>query len=194
MDPVRHLAKRRQIMDAAAELFASKGLAATTTAEICKASAMSAGNVFHYFASKRDIFFAVIVDGEAEKAEYLATARSSRDPLAGLLDVVEILIAPAADPLGPPLVMEAMMQAQRDPDLARWLDRDRANEQAVIEELIRKATVAGQIDPGMDPRHTASWISTLIGAYYLQAATDTQFHAAEQASTLGLVIKRFLCA
>ena len=192
VDPAKHEAKRRQILDAAARLFATKGFDGTTTAEICKAAGMSSGNLFHYFGSKREIFFAVIIDGEDEKGAALAEAQSRDDAWAALLDVVELLAWPATVPLGPPLVMEAMLQAHRDPELAEWLERDQADERAVIEALISRGVAGGQIDPGVDVPDAAAWVVAIIGAYYMQAATETGFRPNEQSQHLRLLMTRFL--
>jgi AcrR family transcriptional regulator len=194
VNPARRQAKRQQIIDGAAVLFATQGFDGTTTAQICRATGMSSGNLFHYFASKRDIFVAVITHDEDEKAAQLAAAQARDDPWAALLDVVDLLVAPATYELGPPLVMEAMVQAQRDPDLAAWLTRDQANEQAVIEELVARAIDARVIDPGMAARGVASWISAMIGALYLQAMSDPEFRPADQVPVLRVMLERFLRA
>jgi AcrR family transcriptional regulator len=52
--------RRAQILDAAALVFAHKGLTGTRTADIAAACRMSEGLLFHYFASKEDIFAAVV--------------------------------------------------------------------------------------------------------------------------------------
>ncbi len=192
VDPAKHEAKRRQILDAAAELFAAKGLDRTTTAQICRAAGTSSGNLFHYFNSKREIFFAVIIDGADEKAAALAAARNRHDVWAALLDVVELLTWPATVPLGPPLVMEAMLQARRDPELAEWLERDQAGERAAIEALLSRGIETGRIAPGIPAYDAATWVMAVIGAFYLQAATDPGFRPAEESAGLRLVLERFL--
>ncbi|HEX6336834.1 MAG TPA: TetR/AcrR family transcriptional regulator [Jiangellaceae bacterium] len=192
VDPAKHQARRRQILDAAGELFATKGFDGTATADICKAAGMSAGNLFHYFSSKREIFYAVIIDGEDEKAAQLAEAQRRGDVWAALLDVIELLTWPATVPLGPPLVMEAMLQAQRDPQLAEWLERDQADEQAAVEALITRGVETGQLDPGVGPADAATWVIAMVGAFYLQVATDTRFRPHEQATNMRLVLRRFL--
>jgi AcrR family transcriptional regulator len=192
VDPQRYATKRRQVLDAAAEVFAAHGLDAATTAQICRAAGMSPGNVFHYFASKREIFLAVIADGEEGKATRLAAATQSPDPVAGLVEVVRLLIEPAGHPLGPPLVMEAMLQARRDPDLQAWLERDRQAELAALSDLLTRAHRAGRIDPELPVAAAATWLNMLVGAFYLQAATDPAFDPVEQTHTLDLVINRFL--
>ena len=192
VDPAKHQAKRRQIIDAAAELFATKGFDGTTTADVCKAAGMSSGNLFHYFGSKREIFFAVIIDGEDEKAAHLAEAQGRDDVWAALLDIVALLTWPATVPLGPPLVMEAMLQAHRDPELAAWLERDQADERSAIETLLTRGAATGQINPGIEIPDAAAWVMATIGAFYLQAATDTSFQPAEQSEHLCLLLTRFL--
>ncbi|MFH9983452.1 TetR/AcrR family transcriptional regulator [Streptomyces sp. NPDC017179] len=195
VDPARHQARRRHIVNAAAELFAAKGFERTTTAEICKAAGMSAGNLFHYFPNKRAIFHAVFEDDEhdgATKAERLATARTADDPWTALLDTVDLLAAPAMEPLVPALVMEAMIQAYRDPDLEALLSRDNDEEQSTIITLLHNAAAAGQIDPALDPDDTAAWVMALIAALYTSAATDPSFNPADQLPTLRLILHRFL--
>lgn len=192
VDPAKHGAKRRQVLDAAAELFATKGFDGTTTAAICKSAGMSAGNLFHYFGSKREIFFAVIIDGEDEKAAALAETQDRDDVWAALLDVVELLTWPATVPLGPPLVMEAMLQAHRDPELAQWLERDQADEAATVEALLGRGIETGQIVPGIPAHDAAAWVMAIIGAFYLQAATDPGFRPTEESANLRILLERFL--
>ncbi|KPC84528.1 MULTISPECIES: TetR/AcrR family transcriptional regulator [Streptomyces] len=195
VDPARHQARRRHIINAAAELFAAKGFERTTTAEICKAAGMSAGNLFHYFPNKRAIFHAVFEDEEhdgATKAERLAAARTADDPWTALLDIVDLLAAPAAEPLVPALAMEAMIQAYRDPELEALLSRDNDEERSTITGLLHDAAAADRIDPTLDPDDTAAWIMALIAALYTSAATDPSFTPAAQLPTLRLILHRFL--
>lgn len=194
VDPARQHARRQQIIHAAAELFATRGFAGTTTTEICRAAGMSSGNVFHYFRSKRDIFYAVLRYDENEKAERLATAQHSDDPWTALLDVVDLLVAPATQPFGPALVMTAMIQATHDAELAAWLDEDDAAERAALQTLVTRAIRANQIDPGLDAGTVASWISAMISAFYFQALSDSGFRPANEIQTLRIALRRFLRA
>ncbi|MGV9245496.1 TetR/AcrR family transcriptional regulator [Streptomyces sp. NPDC003710] len=194
VDPAKHQARRRHILDAAATLFAAKGYERTTTADICKAAGMSAGNLFHYFPNKRAIFLAVFADDGEGKTERLAQAQSADDPWEALLEVVDFLAAPAAEPLAPPLVMEAMVQAYRDPELEALLSHGNAQEHAAIAALLSKAADAGRIDPGLDPNGTATWVLALIASLYTSAATSPGFNPAEQLPTLRLILQRFLQA
>lgn len=139
VDPAKHKARRQHIVDAAAQLFATKGFERTTTAEICRAAGMSAGNLFHYFANKRAIFLAVFEDEDSDKAERMAAAETAEDPWNALLEVIDLLAAPALEPLAPHLVMEAMVRAYRDPEVEAALSSSTADEQKTVAVLLRRA-------------------------------------------------------
>ena len=54
-DPADSLDRREVILGAAAELFAAKGVAATTVREIADAVGILSGSLYHHFASKQSI-------------------------------------------------------------------------------------------------------------------------------------------
>lgn len=198
VDPAKHRERRRHIVNSAAALFASKGFERTTTSEICKAAGISTGNLFHYFPNKRALFHAVFEEGDGHedgaesKASRLAAARTADDPWQALLDTVDLLTAPAMEPLAPALVMEAMVQSYRDAELASLLSREEDEERSTVVALLRAAAAAGQIDPELDPEETATWVMALIATLYTSAATEDSFEPAEQLPTLRLILSRFL--
>jgi TetR/AcrR family transcriptional regulator, cholesterol catabolism regulator len=51
--------KRKQIVDSAAALFETEGYAVTTMAAIARASGLAKASLYHYFASKHEILFAI---------------------------------------------------------------------------------------------------------------------------------------
>lgn len=52
--------RRGEILSGALRLFVSKGLAATRVGDIARAAGVSQGLLYHYFASKEDIYVALI--------------------------------------------------------------------------------------------------------------------------------------
>lgn len=63
-DPIRERlieARRNQILDAAAKVFAEKGFHHATTKEIARAAGVSEGTIYNYFASKDDLLIGMIV-------------------------------------------------------------------------------------------------------------------------------------
>jgi TetR/AcrR family transcriptional regulator len=53
-------ARRRQLIEAAMDLFSRKGFAGTTTKEIAFAAGVSEAIIFRHFATKRDLYTAII--------------------------------------------------------------------------------------------------------------------------------------
>jgi AcrR family transcriptional regulator len=82
--------RRREIVSAAAEVFAEKGYAATTTREIADAADMAEGTLYNYFRSKRDILLAVAQEAEGQVARVLVEAGTleSREAMIALFDKV----------------------------------------------------------------------------------------------------------
>jgi AcrR family transcriptional regulator len=84
-DPDLVKRRRRQIADAAVQLFIEKGFHKTTTRQIARASGASIGSLYEYFASKEDILYMVCESIHAEVArgvtEAMAGATAGRDAL-----------------------------------------------------------------------------------------------------------------
>jgi AcrR family transcriptional regulator len=77
---------RRTIVDAARELFAEKGYAATPTAEVVERAGVTRGALYHHFADKTDLLRAVFVAIENELNDAgLTRAGAESDPLAAVL-------------------------------------------------------------------------------------------------------------
>jgi len=54
------MARRAQILDGAAKVFAEKGYHAATTREIAEAADVSEGSIYHYFDSKEDLLIEIM--------------------------------------------------------------------------------------------------------------------------------------
>jgi AcrR family transcriptional regulator len=68
--------RRRQIADAAVQLFIDKGFHKTTTRQIASAAGFSIGSLYEYFASKEDILYLVCETIHAEVERGVAAAMS----------------------------------------------------------------------------------------------------------------------
>lgn len=83
-------AKRRaQLLDVAANLFASRGYARATTAELAKAAGVTEPIIYRHFNSKRDLFVALIEETASRTLEtwtkHLAGAKDAGERLRRLL-------------------------------------------------------------------------------------------------------------
>ena len=65
-------ARRHQILDAARTLFATKGFAGTSTADLVEASGMSNGAIYRYFKSKNELITAICDETTSSLPEELS--------------------------------------------------------------------------------------------------------------------------
>ncbi len=99
--------RRRQIIEAAAALFARKGFGGTTTREVAAAAGISEPTIFKHFATKEELY-AAIIEAKAQTEAILESAA----PAARRGDDVGVLRALAQEMIG---------RTQADPTLLRLL-------------------------------------------------------------------------
>ncbi|MCR6489463.1 TetR/AcrR family transcriptional regulator [Amycolatopsis sp. OK19-0408] len=192
VDPAKHEAKRRAIVDAAAGCFAEKGFERTTTADICRAAGISSGSLFHYFPTKRAVFTAIFTDDAAETAERLASAAAAEDPWQALLDVVAELAGQIAHPGVVRIVLEAAAQAARDDEFAELIHHNDAALRDGLAVLVQRAVDAGLIDPGIAAHAAAGWVAGLIDAMISRASLDPDLDLPAEQAILRTILVRFL--
>lgn len=80
------VAPRAEILDAAAELFVSQGLAATTTRQIADRVGIRQASLYYYFSGKDEILLELLTQSVRPSLRVAATleARCHDDPAAGL--------------------------------------------------------------------------------------------------------------
>jgi AcrR family transcriptional regulator len=93
--------RRRQIIDTAAQLFSRKGFSGTTTRELAKAAGVSEATVFKHFATKEELY-AAIIEAKAQARQILGTVveAAERKDDAEVLRILatELIGRTAADP------------------------------------------------------------------------------------------------
>jgi AcrR family transcriptional regulator len=192
VDPERHRQRRMEIVGAALDLFATKGLARTTTADIARAAGVSTGALFHYFPSKRAVFLALFEADRAEWDEAFAAARDAEDPWAALMDVVDRLAAEAAHPVVAGLIVEILAQAHRDPEVAGLVaDGDRRMVRGIA-DLVDRLRAAGLADPGMPSATAARWVLTLTDGFHARGYPEPDRDRAAELRTAKRLIARAL--
>jgi AcrR family transcriptional regulator/biotin carboxyl carrier protein len=95
------LERRRQIIEAAAALFSRKGFGGTTTREVAAAAGISEPTIFKHFATKEDLY-AAIIEAKTQTAAILegAALPAQRGDDAGVLRALahEIIARTQTDP------------------------------------------------------------------------------------------------
>ena len=165
VDPEKHQARRTHIIGSAVVLFANKGFAETTTADICQAAGISTGSLFHYFPSKQAVFYGIWELDRTEWDEVFAAAEADPDPWGALMAIVDKLAVDAAEPIMAGLLVEVIAQAHRDPEFAAGLAENDRRQISDIARLIRRLREAGIADPGLPDKEAARWVLTMTDSF-----------------------------
>ncbi len=131
---------RERLLRAAADVFAQRGYDGTRVADIAAAAGVSNGAIYAHFGSKAELLTGALRRHGRRLLADLFTA----DPDRSLTD----LLLP--DPRSY-LIVEALVAARRDEDVARPM-RDYIGERADwIGGLMRVAQAGGELDPALSP-------------------------------------------
>ena len=192
VDPEKHRQRRTRIVEAAVALFAEKGLAATSTADICRAAGISTGNLFHYFSSKQEVFYAIF-DLEREETEAaLAALAAEPDPWHALTVLVDRMVAELAHPLAPGLLIEIIAQSHRDPRCAELVAEDDRRTLGAVAGLVQRMVEAGTADPGLPALEAARWVVTLVESFYGRGYPEPGRDRGADVATVKALIARLL--
>ena len=143
--------RRRQIVDAAVELFIKKGFHKTTTREIAQTSGLSIGAVYEYVSTKEDVLYLVcdVIHAEAERqiSEALSRTAGGRETLAEVIRQYFLVCDRMSDHIL--LVYQETQSLPR-----RWRKKVLENEvrftgifKGMLERLVRTGEV-----PALEPR------------------------------------------
>ena len=148
-------------MTAAAQAFAQRGYAGTTTKDIAQAADIGESTLYNYFDSKRDIFIA-IADQKAKTIDDLFGAAKPKNPqeMISLMDkALEIILSQA------PSTRSLLIEAWMDNDLFENFLRLRLRRvQQFIQDIIAEEIAEGKFRP-MNPALGARMlIAMTIGA------------------------------
>lgn len=159
--------RHEQILCAAAQVFARKGLEATTISDIATAACVSHGLAYHYFASKEEIFRQLITRAmqgierllrEAHSREGMVTERlrwlinemieGAKDSADDLLIVQQAVISEAV----PSDVREMVLHGSRIP-------------LELLSDLLREGQLHGEIILGDPDQLALLWLACIQGIF-----------------------------
>ncbi|WP_312163537.1 TetR/AcrR family transcriptional regulator [Phenylobacterium sp.] len=154
-----------EIVAAAIEVFSEKGFAAARLDDIAARAGISKGALYLYFATKEDIFRAVIEQGVAPnlglvQAAIAAHGRSFPDLLRALAAIISSLAA--ASPVGG-IIKMVIGESRNFPELARaWHDSLVAPALGAMTAAIAQAQARGELRPGDPRQYAVSLVSPML--------------------------------
>jgi AcrR family transcriptional regulator len=144
---------RERLLSAAADIFAGRGYDGTRVADIAAAAGVSNGALYAHFASKAELLIQAL---RAHGRRLLAEAFAA-DPDRSVTDLLLVIgrwLPRRRDARGY-LLVEALVAARRDEDLARPM-RDYVGERADwLAGLMRVAQAGGELDQALSPNALA---------------------------------------
>jgi TetR/AcrR family transcriptional repressor of uid operon len=173
--PEREEARRRAILDAAAQVFRREGLRSAPISAICRQAGISAGQLYYYFPHKEALIEAM---AEADLAEIRLLAEQ-------LVTLDDLLSAAVASPFSRPhearkhrqmlagsLAFDLHAEASRNPRIRRIVEDHYRAIEALFGERLRAAQAAGEVAPGHDPARLARLIGAVREGLLTIAAVD----------------------
>jgi AcrR family transcriptional regulator len=140
---------RERLLRAAADVFAERGYDGTRVADIAAAAGVSNGALYAHFASKAELLTGALrAHGRRLLADMFA-ADPGRPVTELLLAVGRSLSAPR-DARGS-LIVEALVAARRDGDVAGQMRRYVAERAGLLADLIRIAQARAELDAALSP-------------------------------------------
>jgi AcrR family transcriptional regulator len=182
--------RRPQILAAAAEVIAERGVAATRIADVAERSGVSPPAVLYWFDSKEQLLAeALTADDDRfyeELGERLDEAETPAERMVALIET-------AAADNDFALWMELWTWALRDAELRAAREGFDSRWRAAIEAVIAEGVATGEFGATVDPSQTALAIAALIDGLTVQAALgDPEVSVARLTETVLASAERLL--
>ena len=177
--------KARLIMEAAAAVFAERGLQSARVADIAERAGIGKGTLYEYFRSKDELFLAVFEAFAADTlegavAELEPTANSAESYIRAMVDTVLRALAENIHLYA--LTMEFWSAAATSDFKDRLLEEFRklyADYRAIFAETIRDGISAGEFGAHVQPERLAAVLVSAIDGIFLQAWIDPRVDAVQ---------------
>jgi AcrR family transcriptional regulator len=173
---------RQRILVAARRIFAAEGFARTTNRHIADAAGITPGAIYHYFASKADLYVAVYDECQEEVHRAFRCVAQARDTLADQLEAIldAAVELDRGDPSLAAFWVASESTRRSHPEIGAQLGSRRTPTGALVHELAVGAVERGELAPDVRPTTVEDLVNvTLTGLARLSATVhDVDRHEA----------------
>jgi TetR/AcrR family transcriptional repressor of nem operon len=148
-----------RLLRAAAAVFAARGYDAARVTDIAVAAGLSNGAMYAYFDSKAELLVGAVRAHGRRLLSHLVAAEPDRS-ITELLQVSGRRLRRRRDADGW-LVIEALVAARRDADVADAMRGYVAERIDWLADLVRRAQASGELDPALPPSAVAHFCLSL---------------------------------
>jgi AcrR family transcriptional regulator len=175
-------ARQRQIVEAARNIIATRGIEALTIREIAKEVGISEGDIYRHFTGKKAILLFLIEDVEKTLMESVERAASEeREPVQRLENVLRAHLSYIEQRRGVSLLIVAETLRLADKDLRKRMFEVVSRYIARIEEILAQGIRAGHVNKDIDPGMAALTFFALVHTTVtLWALSDAGFSLTER--------------
>jgi AcrR family transcriptional regulator len=151
-------ARRAQILEGARRAFAQYGYDGATVTRLEEATGLSRGAIFHYFGSKKELFFAVAADVNRHYTE-LITSRGLPEALRALAGENPELIA---------VIIETGMRMRRDEEFVQRMEEISRDQLPRFEAWSDEQRDSGAFRTDIEWQHLARFATMVINGLALR--------------------------
>ncbi len=185
------LARRQQVLDAAADCFRRRGFHAASMAEIAKTAGMSPGHIYNLFENKDEVIAAIVERDCQEVLARIAEFQQEGELLDKLLAGTEQAIDEHSQVAEAALQLEVLAEASRNARLAAVVRQSQTLVNAKAQDLIRQS-LGEQVD-AVSPQEIqgrALMLGALFSGLTVLSVRDPAL--AQQVPALAPVMRRVL--
>ncbi len=137
--------RKQQLIEAAMDLFASRGYASTRIADICEQAGVAKGLFYWYFPTKQDVFGELV---RTMRRGLRSTQAASMDPTATPIDQIRQGTAASVRYMAEHASYFALVEVERtEPAIAEAL---RSGSNVYLDDVVAKVTLAQQAGDVID--------------------------------------------
>jgi AcrR family transcriptional regulator len=157
--------RKQQLLDAASELFASRGYESTRIADICAAAGVAKGLFYWYFDTKDSLFAELVRSMRLALRRAQAAAMDPRtDPVARIRAGSEATMRFMAEHRAYYALLDHERVGTHDPAVADTLSEGAEVYASDVERLVREGQALGLI-PDADPRLIAAGVVGTVSSF-----------------------------
>jgi AcrR family transcriptional regulator len=156
--------RKAAVLDTACGIFSTGSYRGTTTAEIARQAGVTEPVLYRHFASKRDLYLAVLDESWSRlRAAWQEAVDGEPDPRFWVAAMGRAYFAIEDPKLRcAELWMQALTEASDDAEIRRFLRKQMREVHDFVSDVITRSQEAGGIFPDRDPSAEA-WIFVSIG-------------------------------
>jgi AcrR family transcriptional regulator len=181
-------ARRKQIIEAAAECFIEKGFKKTSMRDICRAAKLSPGAVYNYFTGKDEIIEAIAQVSQEQNVEIIASAAEDDNPLWG---VAKAFFSIARDPAcirSTGLSLELIAESSVNPQIAKSLTKNINASIVKLAEFVKSEQERGVINGDLDQVAVAQVLWAQFMGMNVQVFIDRKINIDKFASVVEAIL------